>query len=239
LLSQLVQRAPARSLSLEASGPHRMTATAQASGAWCWQRSHQSHTQGVARCSSPSVGRGPSLRMAGIRPHGGQARQARYMLSAMCGRSTYKLTWEEIVRLYRLTLEQRPVNTQARYNVCPTTTIDTIVGQNGERRLTPMRWGFVPSWWSKPLKELKLATFNARAETVAEKPFFREAFKRLSRSPTNLSPRYMRPAKWDSAVTLHGSNFALRMSALGQKQTFRNVRAMSAIPLKADIRPRR
>jgi len=33
LLPQLVQRAPARSLSLEALGPHRMTATAQASGA--------------------------------------------------------------------------------------------------------------------------------------------------------------------------------------------------------------
>ena len=96
----------------------------------------------------------------------------------MCGRSTYKLTWEEIVRLYRLTLELPPVNTQARFNVCPTTTIDTIVGQNGERRLMPMRWGLVPSWWSKPVKELKLATFNARAETVAEKPFFREAFKR-------------------------------------------------------------
>jgi hypothetical protein len=30
----------------------------------------------------------------------------RYMLSAMCGRSTYKLTWEEIVALYRLTLDQ-------------------------------------------------------------------------------------------------------------------------------------
>jgi putative SOS response-associated peptidase YedK len=38
--------------------------------------------------------------------------------------------------------------------------------------------GLVPSWWSKPLKELKLATFKARAETVAEKPFFRGAFKR-------------------------------------------------------------
>jgi putative SOS response-associated peptidase YedK len=36
-----------------------------------------------------------------------------------------------------------------------------------------MRWGLVPSWWSKPLKELKLATFNARADTVTEKPFFR------------------------------------------------------------------
>jgi putative SOS response-associated peptidase YedK len=41
-----------------------------------------------------------------------------------------------------------------------------------------MRWGLVPSWWSKPLKELKLATFNARAETVTTKPFFRGAFKR-------------------------------------------------------------
>jgi putative SOS response-associated peptidase YedK len=58
------------------------------------------------------------------------------------------------------------------------TTIDTIVGQDGERRLVPMRWDLVPSWWSKPRKELKLATFNARAETVAEKPFFRGAFKR-------------------------------------------------------------
>jgi putative SOS response-associated peptidase YedK len=88
------------------------------------------------------------------------------MLAVMCGRSTYKLTWEEIVALYRLTLDQPPRNTQARYNVCPTTTIDTIVGPNAGRRLVPMRWGLVPSWWSKPLKELKLATFNARAETV-------------------------------------------------------------------------
>jgi putative SOS response-associated peptidase YedK len=40
-----------------------------------------------------------------------------------------------------------------------------------------MRWGLIPAWWGKPLKEFKLATFNARAETVAEKPMFRSAFK--------------------------------------------------------------
>ena len=40
-----------------------------------------------------------------------------------------------------------------------------------------MRWGLIPGWWSKPLKEMKVATFNARAETVAEKPMFRDAFK--------------------------------------------------------------
>ena len=100
------------------------------------------------------------------------------MLSVMCGRATYKLTWEEIVALYRLTLGQPAVNTRARYNVCPTTTIDTILDQDGKRRLERMRWGLIPSWWSKPLKEMKLATFNARAETVATKPMFRSAFKR-------------------------------------------------------------
>ena len=71
-----MQRAPVRSLSLEASGPHRMTATAQARGAWCWQRSHHNHTQGVDRCSSPSVGGGPGWRMAGNSAAGWLVRQA-------------------------------------------------------------------------------------------------------------------------------------------------------------------
>jgi putative SOS response-associated peptidase YedK len=40
-----------------------------------------------------------------------------------------------------------------------------------------MRWGLVPSWWKKSLKEVP-STHNARAETVATKPMFRLAFKR-------------------------------------------------------------
>jgi putative SOS response-associated peptidase YedK len=96
----------------------------------------------------------------------------------MCGRFTYRLTWEEIVRLYGLTLDQPARNTQARYNVCSTDPVDTIVEHNGKRELVPMRWGLVPRWWHKSIKEIKLATFNARAETITEKPFFREAFKR-------------------------------------------------------------
>ena len=97
----------------------------------------------------------------------------------MCGRFTNKLTWEDIVRLYRLTLNNVPPhNLRPRYNVCPTDTIDTIVLDQDVRSLVPMRWGLVPRWWSKPLKDIKLATFNARAETVTTKPFFRDAFKR-------------------------------------------------------------
>jgi SOS response associated peptidase (SRAP) len=82
------------------------------------------------------------------------------------------------VRLYRLTLDAPARNTQPRYNVCPTTPIDAVIGRDGKRELLSMRWGLVPSWWSKPLKEMKVATFNARVETVAEKPVFRDAFKR-------------------------------------------------------------
>ncbi len=154
--------------------------------------------------------------MTRFRRRVGIAVKQRYMMWVMCGRPTYKLTWEEIVALYRLTLDQPARNTQARYNVCPTTTIDTIVGQNNKLQLVPMRWGLVPFWWSKPLKELKLATFNARAETVAEKPFFREAFKRnrclipvsgyyeWQDTPSGKQPWYFTARNGSPALTIAG-----------------------------------
>ena len=52
-----------------------------------------------------------------------------------------------------------------------------MVYDDGRPGLVSMRWGLVPSWWKKGLRELP-ATFNARAETVAEKPMFRDAFRR-------------------------------------------------------------
>ena len=94
----------------------------------------------------------------------------------MCGRYTRAYTWPELVALYGVALGTS--NLQPRYNICPTTTVDTVVSLHGKPNLVPMRWGLIPAWWSKPLKELRLATFNARAETAAEKPFFRSSFKR-------------------------------------------------------------
>ena len=87
-------------------------------------------------------------------------------------------TWAELVALYRLTMDAPPHNLRPRYNVCPTDPVDVVTAHNGKRELMPMRWGLVPWWWSKPLKELRMATFNARAETVETKPVFRDAFKR-------------------------------------------------------------
>ena len=89
----------------------------------------------------------------------------------MCGRYTLNYTWAQIHALYSLTSPAS--NLQPRFNICPTDTVDTVV----DHQLVPMRWGLVPAWWGKPLKDFKLATFNSRAETVAEKPMFRSAFK--------------------------------------------------------------
>jgi SOS response associated peptidase (SRAP) len=96
----------------------------------------------------------------------------------MCGRFTVKATWAELVALYSLTMDAPPHNLRPRYNVCPTDPVDVVTAAEGKRELVTMRWGLVPRWWSKPLKELRMATFNARAETVETKPVFRDAFKR-------------------------------------------------------------
>lgn len=59
------------------------------------------------------------------------------------------------------------------YNVCPTTQIHVVRAGVDARDLVSMRWGFVPRWY-KGLNDGPLL-INARAETIAEKPAFRDA----------------------------------------------------------------
>ncbi len=101
---------------------------------------------------------------------------ARVTVSAMCGRFTQNLylSWAEIHRLAGLI--GQPRNLAPRFNIAPTTPIEVIRASDAGKELVPRYWGLVPSWWKKPLKELP-ATFNARAETLAERPMFRGAFK--------------------------------------------------------------
>jgi len=93
----------------------------------------------------------------------------------MCGRFTQSYTWRELVELYRLTQPAR--NLRPRYNIAPTTAVDVVRSADTGPELVPMRWGLIPGWWKKTAKEVP-STFNARAETVAQKPMFRSAFKR-------------------------------------------------------------
>ncbi len=59
------------------------------------------------------------------------------------------------------------------YNICPTNQIHTVTSRDGQRRLRPMRWGFLPHWYKTENGGPLL--INARAETIAEKPAFKSA----------------------------------------------------------------
>jgi putative SOS response-associated peptidase YedK len=63
----------------------------------------------------------------------------------------------------------------ASYNIAPTQEIFAITHEDG-RRLGKFHWGLVP-FWSKDLSGAS-RLINARAETVAQKPSFRAAFKK-------------------------------------------------------------
>lgn len=94
----------------------------------------------------------------------------------MCGRFTQNFTWHEIRDLYELIGAAR--NLQIHYNIAPTDRVEVVrPSVGGTIELVPMRWGLIPHWWKKPLKPAP-ATFNAKAETVASTPMFRDAFKR-------------------------------------------------------------
>ncbi|QXP89618.1 SOS response-associated peptidase [Methylococcus capsulatus] len=65
----------------------------------------------------------------------------------------------------------------ARYNIAPTQDVAAVrTGTDGVRELVALRWGLIPGWSKAPKTEY--STINARAETVAEKPAFRSAFRR-------------------------------------------------------------
>ena len=94
----------------------------------------------------------------------------------MFARLTQRDTWAEIRDF--LALLGPPRNRQARYNIASTTDIDVIrLDAEGRRKLLRMRWSLVPFFWNKTLRELP-ATFNARAETVHQKPMSRKAFRK-------------------------------------------------------------
>jgi putative SOS response-associated peptidase YedK len=67
-------------------------------------------------------------------------------------------------------------NFPPRYNVAPTQPIPVVILENGIRHFRLMRWGLLPAWVKDPKKFSLL--INARAETVQEKPAFKNAIRR-------------------------------------------------------------
>ena len=91
----------------------------------------------------------------------------------MCGR--YSLIADLGTLGQRFSFDARQLSFEPSYNIAPTQQVLTVVGGE-ERRGGYMRWGLVPHW----AKDLSggARMINARAESVAERPAFRDALRR-------------------------------------------------------------
>jgi putative SOS response-associated peptidase YedK len=92
----------------------------------------------------------------------------------MCGR--YSLTRREAELVERFGIEQLLLEGEGlrpRYNIAPTQMVPVVLDKDGQRVLAEMKWGLIP-FWAKDAKKTK-PIINARSESIAEKPFFKQA----------------------------------------------------------------
>ena len=92
----------------------------------------------------------------------------------MCGRFT--LTQDPDAFDERFSFTGPDLGWVASYNIAPTQQVVTVTSEGEQNRAQLMRWGLVPFWAKDP--SIGSRMINARAETLAEKPSFRTAFKK-------------------------------------------------------------
>lgn len=92
----------------------------------------------------------------------------------MCGRFVQYSLFEALQQTFKI--DSVSCDLTPNYNVAPTQEILAIIKHDTQKRLEKLHWGLVPFW----AKDIKIGSkmINARAETVSEKPAFRNAFKK-------------------------------------------------------------
>jgi putative SOS response-associated peptidase YedK len=90
----------------------------------------------------------------------------------MCGRFVQKKPVSELESFFDI---KGPLpNFEPRYNVAPTQEAAVVMMGPLNRQIAIKKWGLIPAWSKEGKAEF--ATFNARAESVREKPTYRQAF---------------------------------------------------------------
>ena len=94
----------------------------------------------------------------------------------MCGRYNLITDASALVDFFEIeAVLFDPDELSPRYNIAPGQQVPFIRDSENGRELLLARWGLVPHWSREP--KTKYSTINARAETVAEKPTYRDPFK--------------------------------------------------------------
>ena len=93
----------------------------------------------------------------------------------MCGICILETPLKSTAEMFNAQITESLVKVP-NFNICPTENISVLVSNSGKRKFGQMRWGFVPHWY-KSVADGPLL-FNARAETLAKKPAFRDACRK-------------------------------------------------------------
>ena len=101
------------------------------------------------------------------------------IMEGMCGRFVLFTSGDDLTQavaeLPGVAAVEAPDGTPPpRYNIAPTQQVPLIRIAGSDARIDAARWGLLPTWKKD---ETGAPLFNARGETVAEKPSFRSAFK--------------------------------------------------------------
>lgn len=95
----------------------------------------------------------------------------------MCGR--YSLYADYSALLERFDIEEttfQEEDYEPNYNVAPSQQVVAVINDGSKNRLGLLKWGLIPPWARD--EKIGYKMINARAETAAEKPSFRNAFKK-------------------------------------------------------------
>ena len=92
----------------------------------------------------------------------------------MCGRFAQQRPASELAEIF--SAEPLVDDPGPRYNVAPTDEALVVVQRDDRRGVTSYRWGLIPHWADSAKVGSRM--FNARAETLAGAPAFRDAFQR-------------------------------------------------------------
>ncbi len=96
-----------------------------------------------------------------------------FLIKSMCGRFIQTNKSKQIDKKFKVNTAQDSF-LKPRYNIAPTQTIPAVLETGGERIISGLKWGLIPHWSKDDTFAAKL--INARAESIAEKPSFRDAF---------------------------------------------------------------
>jgi putative SOS response-associated peptidase YedK len=94
----------------------------------------------------------------------------------MCGRFTLTASIEEIIDRFMVESFLEEELYSPSYNIAPSQSVLAVINDGKSNRMGFLKWGLIPPWAKDPTIGNKL--INARAETLTEKPSFRNAFKK-------------------------------------------------------------